>query len=192
VDVVVRGNAVDWLAAKNITFVEELFYEDTPLWFDIACAIDGKTRLEFFNVEIYNYRRWGSQITETRDARLFHFFWIIDLIQERLQAAQARSELWVAFYAFVLDHLVWSSARMSESDRPLAEKRLFQTLVDRYAREAKACLSRSSKYHLPQHLENHLIRKKPGYVEPELKISAALAVEGCSCSRCRKCRNAGF
>lgn len=158
----VKVYSVSWLRAKKIRFVEELFYEDTPLWFDIMMAADQSAQIEFFNLEIYNYRRWGNQITETKDARLFHFFWIIDLVRERLIKANAHREIWVAFNAFVLDHLVWSSHRMNESSRSHYEKRLFQTLVDEEARNSRDYLKSVDRYYLPPDPEKFLIRDFPG------------------------------
>jgi glycosyltransferase involved in cell wall biosynthesis len=95
----------DWLVENKLFFIEELFYEDTPFWFEVVTKLDS---LDVLNLNIYGYRRWGStQITNSSGKRLFDIFSIYELI-ERLADQSGKREIEIAFRSFVVDYAFWT------------------------------------------------------------------------------------
>jgi hypothetical protein len=129
-----------WLRAKNLKFNEELFYEDTPFWFDVVESLE---KIHFVHLEIYRYRRWSStQITGSGGKRVFDIFGIFEVIKAKLRGSN-EPEMKIGFYSFVLEHLVWTVNSTDKKSMSRKNRDFLQLEINEWAKEASDYLGGS-------------------------------------------------
>jgi hypothetical protein len=165
-------HSTDWLRSNRAAFPVGVLYEDTPFWFQLASAVADDTRIRIFNVEAYNYRRWGNQISTRRDIGLFDIFSVIATLEEQNRNAPAL--LQIAFHSFVLDHLLWSSRMVADSPLPSAQKETFRLQAGDCAAKSRDYLRGIGRYHLNADDENQLFGAPEPHPKPEGAIARVL------------------
>lgn len=124
---------ISWLRSNQLEFTEEYFYEDTPFWFDVIEKLDF---IHFVHVDIYRYRRWSpSQITGGTGKRIFDIFSIFSLIKA-ISHSQKETAIKVAFYSFVLEHLVWTANATNKNSLSRKNRDLLQLELNNWIDEA--------------------------------------------------------